>query len=254
MNNYQKFSLSTLSSKIKCKTCVLSNLCIAATLTDDEINNLDTATKSKSYLEKDGILYHAGESKHKIYAVSSGSIKTTSINKNGLEQITGFYFPGEILGLEGLADMELKSTASAMESSSVCEISEDDFDKLCEKNQGLRKAFMRIVSKEISNEQGMMMSLGQMKSDEKLAGFLVSLSSRFKQRGFSETEFNLSMSRHDIANYLGLTIETISRLFKAFQKQGLLEVKNRHIKIINRDVLCTVGHASCNVKTLSKAV
>ncbi len=245
MTSLHKLEIPALNAKVKCKTCILSHLCIAATLSEQEINNLDTAPKSKAHLEKDEILYHVGESKHKIYAVSSGSIKTTSVNKNGVEQITGFYLPGEILGLEGLADMKLTSTASAMESTTVCEIDEDDFDKLCETNQGLRKSFMRIVSKEISSEHHMLMTLGQMKSDEKLASFLVSLSSRFKQRGFSETEFNLSMPRHDIANYLGLTIETISRLFKSFQKQGLLDVKNRHIKITDREALCDVGQASC---------
>jgi len=246
MASLQKLDLPSLISKAKCETCVLSNLCIAATLTNQEIKSLDTAPKSKAHLEKDEILYHAGESKHKIYAVSSGSLKTTAININGVEQITGFYLPGEILGLEGLADMQLSSTAAAMETSTVCEIPEDDFDKLCETNHGLRKSFMRIVSKEISSEQKMMMSLGQMKSDERLASFLISLSSRFKQRGFSETEFNLSMPRHDIANYLGLTIETISRLFKAFQKQGILDVKNRHVNILNRTKLCDIGHTSCN--------
>jgi len=247
MSNLQKLAASLTFSNVKCETCVLAKLCIAATLTHQEIKSLDTAHKTKAHLEKDERLYHAGESKHKIYAVSSGSLKTTRININGTEQITGFYLPGEILGLEGLADMELSSTATAMETSTVCEIKEDDFDKLCETNSGLRKSFKRIVSKEISNEQQMMMSLGQMKSDAKLASFLVSLSSRFKQRGFSPTEFNLSMSRHDIANFLGLTIETISRLFKSFQKQGMLDVKNRHINILDHDALCKVGHTSCNL-------
>jgi CRP/FNR family transcriptional regulator len=248
MNNLHDLDLIGLRKKVKCETCVLSNICITATLTDKEIKSLDTAPKSKSHLEKDDVLYHAGESKHKIYAVSSGSLKTTTITKNGVEQITGFYLPGEILGLEGLADMELTSTATAIESSTVCEIPEQDFDKLCQTNSGLRKSFMRVVSKEISNEQRMMVSLGQMKSDEKLASFLISLSSRFKQRGFSEKEFNLSMPRHDIANYLGLTIETISRLFKSFQKQGLLEVNNRQIKLSDRDALCDMGHTSCHKK------
>jgi len=246
MTNLQNLDAIALQSIIKCETCVLSNLCIAASLTKQEIKHLDTAQKTKAHLEKGGILYHAGESKHKIYAVSSGSLKTTLTNKYGVEQITGFYLPGEILGLEGLADMPLTSTASAIESSTVCEISEADFDKLCENNHGLRKSFMRIVSKEISAEQQMMIALGQMKSDEKLASFLISLSNRFKERGYSATEFNLSMPRHDIANYLGLTIETISRLFKSFQKQGLLEVNNRHIKITNRNILCDVGQTSCN--------
>lgn len=246
MTQLHKLSIANLQSKINCETCVLSKLCISATLSNQEIKSLDKAPKSKAHLEKDDVLYHAGESKHKIFAVSSGSLKTTSVNKNGVEQITGFYLPGEILGLEGLADMELSSTAKAMETSTVCEIPELDFDKLCETNQGLRKSFMRIVSKEITNEQQMMMSLGQMKSDEKLASFLISLSDRFKQRGFSEKEFNLSMPRHDIANYLGLTIETISRLFKAFQKQGLLEVNNRQVKLTDRNELCLIGHASCD--------
>jgi len=246
MSNLQKINVTSLISKAKCESCILSNICITATLSNKEIKSLDSAPKSKAHLEKDKILYRAGESKHKIFAVSSGSIKTTAININGVEQITGFYLPGEIFGLEGLADMQLSSTAVAMESSTVCEIPEDDFDKLCETNHGLRKSFMRIVSKEISSEQKMMMSLGQMKSDERLASFLISLSSRFKQRGFSETEFNLSMPRHDIANYLGLTIETISRLFKSFQKQNILEVKNRHINILDRDKLCDIGHTSCN--------
>ena len=244
MTNLHNLKVANLQSKVKCGTCVLSKLCISATLTSQEIKSLDNIQKSKSHLDKDDVLYHAGESKHKIYAVSSGSLKTTSINRNGVEQITGFYLPGEILGLEGLADMELTSTATAMETSTVCEIPELDFDKMCETNQGLRKSFMRIVSKEITSEQQMMMSLGQMKSEEKLANFLISLSDRFKQRGFSEKEFNLSMPRHDIANYLGLTIETISRLFKSFQKQGLLEVNNRQIKLIDRDALCLVGHAA----------
>lgn len=246
MTHLQNLNVSNLQTKVKCETCVLSNLCIAATLSDQEIKSLDKAPKSKSHLEKDDALYHAGESRHKIYAVSSGSLKTTSVNKNGVEQITGFYLPGEILGLEGLADMALSCTATAMETSTVCEIPEHDFDKLCETNKGLRKSFLRVVSKEITTEQQMMMSLGQMKSDEKLASFLISLSSRFKQRGFSETEFNLSMPRHDIANYLGLTIETISRLFKSFQKQNFLEVNNRQVKLINRPALCEIGHASCD--------
>lgn len=246
MDKPHNLKLSSFNAKVKCETCILSHLCIAATLSQQEIKHLDTAHKSKAYLEKDDILYNAGESKQKIFAVSSGSMKTTMVNKNGIEQITGFYLPGELLGLEGLADMAFNTTASAIETSSVCEISEQDFDRLCESNSGLRKSFMRIVSKEITTENQTIMSLGQMKSDEKLASFLVSLSSRFKERGFSATEFNLSMPRHDIANYLGLTIETVSRLFKNFQKQGLLDVKNRHIKILDLEALCDVGHASCS--------
>lgn len=237
---------NSAKAQVKCESCLLSNLCLPASLNNEELTQLDKVQKSKNSLQKNEVLYHAGENKNRIYAVNSGTLKTSIMNNNGMEQITGFYLPGELFGLDGLAGNLLNTTATAIESSSVCEIPESDFDKMCETNHGLRQSFMRIVSHEIANEHKMIMSLGQMNSEEKLASFLVSLSSRFKQRGFSPLEFNLSMPRNDIANYLGVTIETISRLFKKFQNDGILTVNNRNIHINDRDKLCDMAHASCS--------
>lgn len=233
------------NSKVKCKSCSLSHLCIPNGLSVSELKELDTLDANKSRLDKEETLYRAGESHHKIFAVSSGSLKTTIVNPVGNEQISAFYLPGELIGLDSLGGTPSNSTAIALETSMVCEISEQQFESMCSNNQAIKTNFLRLISKEISTEQHHLLSLGQLNSDEKLASFLISLSSRFADRGFSSTEFNLSMSRHDIANYLGITVETVSRLFKKFQTSGLIEVKHRNIKLVNRDQLCEMAHASC---------
>ena len=235
----------THAKKVECASCGLSNLCIPHGLTTEELNNLDSIVKNKRKMERDEVLYHAGDEVTPIYAVSSGSFKTSITNQEGAEQITGFYLPGEIVGLDGLGGIAPNSTAIALETSTVCEIPSLEFDKLCATNHGLRTSFMQVVSREIAREQQMMMTLGQMSADARLAHFLVTLGHRFKERGYSETEYNLSMSRHDLANYLGLAVETLSRLFKKFQTNGLLEVRRRNVKITDYDALCATANTTC---------
>jgi len=239
------FIASSQTRKVECKVCGLSNLCIPNGLTNDELEDLDSMIKGKKRLDRDEVLFHAGDSSSPIYAVSSGSFKTSIINSNGIEQITGFYLPGELIGLDALGGSPPSSTAIALETSTACEIPPDDLDKLCETNQGLRRQLMRIVSKEIGREQQMMMTLGQMSADERLASFLIGLAHRYRDRGFSAFEFNLTMSRHDMANYLGLAVETLSRLFRRFQEKGFLDVNQRNIKILDWDGLCNTAHAEC---------
>ncbi len=239
------------SKRVECATCGLSNLCIPHGLTPEELNNLDSIVKTKRKMERDEILYHAGEADTPIFAVSSGSFKTSITSEDGAEQITGFFLPGEIVGLDGLGGIPPHSTATALETSTVCEIPGHEFDKLCGVNHGLRKSFMQVVSKEISREQRMMMTLGQMSAEARLAHFMVTMGHRFKERGFSATEFNMSMSRHDLANYLGLAVETLSRLFKKFHESGLLHVNRRNIQILDWDEMCITAHADCSRKKVS---
>ena len=238
--------------KVECASCGLAQLCIPHGLTVEELDSLDTIVKVKRRLERDEILFHAGEEITPIFAVSSGSMKTSITNEEGSEQITGFYLPGEIVGLDGLGGLAPNSTATALETSTVCEIPGPEFDKLCANNHGLRTSFMQVVSKEISREQQMMMTLGQLSADARLASFMLTTGDRFLERGFSATEYNLSMSRHDLANYLGLAVETLSRLFKKFQENGLVEVHRRHIKIIDWDAMCIAAHAECGKKKVDK--
>lgn len=246
----KNFIPPTLGKKVECRSCGLSDLCIPHGLTDTERDNLDSVAKSKRRMERNEVLYHAGDDSQRIFAVSTGSYKTSIINNQGNEQITGFYLPGEIVGLDGLGGICPNSTATALETSTVCEISAPEFDKLCEANHGLRNSFMQIISREISREQYMMMVLGQMSAEARLASLLTGFGSRFKERGFSSTEYNLSMSRHDIANYLGLAVETLSRLFKKFQEKGYVEVSRRNVKILDWEALCSLSNSECHKKNL----
>jgi len=145
--------------KVECGACGLAELCIPHGLSVEELDNLDTIVKLKRKLERDEILFHAGDEVTPIFAVSSGSLKTSIINEEGSEQITGFYLPGEIVGLDGLGGISPNSTAIALETSTVCEIPGEEFDKLCVHNHSLRTSFMQVVSKEISREQQMLMTL-----------------------------------------------------------------------------------------------
>ena len=239
-------NLTPKSKNVECGACGLAELCLPHGLSGEELENLDTMVKLKRRLERDEELYHAGDAQAPIYAVSSGSFKTAIVNADGTEQITGFYLPGELIGLDGIGGNPTTSTAVALETSTACELSAGELDKLCESNHGLRKRMMQMVGKEISREQQMLMTLGQLSADERLASFLLGLSQRFEERGFSPNEFNLSMSRHDLSNYLGLAVETLSRLFRRFNDKGLLSVNQRNVKILDFDGLRNAAHIDCS--------
>lgn len=230
--------------KIKCSTCGLAELCIPQGLTKAELENLDSVGKAKRRMERGDILFHAFEKRTSIYAVSTGSYKTLIIDNQGHEQITGFYLPGDIVGLDGLSGVVPDSMAVAIESSTVCEIPEAEFNELCGNNVGLNHSFMCILRREIMREQQHVMTLAQMSADMRVAGFLIDFSRRFEDRGFSATEFNINMSRHDIANYLALAAETLSRIFGKLQSEGYLKVDRHNIRILDMDGLRRLAGAT----------
>jgi len=236
--------------KIECRTCNVSHICIPHALTSNELENLDDIFKAKRRLEPGDVLFHASEKQTRIHAVRTGSFKTYVTNSEGMEQIIGFFLPGEIIGLDGLGGGICQSTAVAIETSTACEIPEAEFSKLCEHNSDLNHSFMGTLRNEILREQQHMMALGQMSAEARVAGFIIDLGRRFKERGFSETEFNLNMSRHDIANYLALAAETLSRILGKFQDDSHIDVQRRHIKILNMDELhCISSGKRCSRKS-----
>ena len=234
--------------KTACCDCSISAFCIPHDLTEDELHSLSSLNIAKRVMEKDEVLYHANETLTKIYAVRTGSFKTLIINSEGNQQITDFYLPGDIIGLDGLAGIAPHSTAIALETSTTCEISQNKFNKLRETNHGLNQSFMRIAGDKISQDQEQIFSLGQLSADARLAGFIISLSNRFQARGYSDTDFNLNMSRHDLANYLGMAAETLSRIIKIFQAKGYIEVQRYKLKIHDIDGLCKLsGTERCHL-------
>jgi CRP/FNR family transcriptional regulator len=195
------------------------------------MNALDQIVKHQQPYQPGQHVFHAGDQSHALFAVRSGALKSYCTMEGGDEQVLGFALPGELVGLDGMSDDTYASNSVVLETASICEFSYDDLEELCHSLRGLNHQLMRLASKEITTDQGMLLLLGKRKAEEKLAAFLLSLSTRYQPRGLSATVFNLPMSRQDIGNYLGLAIETVSRLFARFQGEGLLKVSRREVTI-----------------------
>lgn len=219
---------------IACQECSLYRLCLPLGLHNNDLVQLDKIIKrSQSYIRGQS-LFSTETPFHSIFVVRSGSFKTTVSALDGREQVTGFYFPGEFVGMDAIYEQAYKSNAKALESSSVCELPFEKLQELGSTMPQLQVQMMSRLSKELSGDKSLMFLLGKKTAEEKLATFLLSISRRFQDRGFSAKEFQLSMSRGDIANHLGLAVETISRLFSRFQDEGLIDIQNKAISL--RDV------------------
>lgn len=224
-----------------CRDCSLSTLCLPLSLNMEDLDLLDDIVKRGRPLKKGEYLFRQGDTFASVFAVRSGSLKTYSVSDCGEEQITGFHLPSEFVGLSGM-DTELYPTSAiALETTSICEIPFERLDELSASLPQLRRQLMRIMSREIRDDQQMMMLLSKKTADERIATFLVNLSARFSARGYSATQFRLAMSRNEIGNYLGLAVETVSRVFTRFQQAGLIEAEGKEIKITNNDELCQLA-------------
>lgn len=224
---------SRFTSKLtsQCQNCSLSALCLPIALADEDINRLDQIIERKRPLKKGEILFHQGQTFDSVFAVRTGTLKTFNITSSGEEQITGFYCPSELVGLSGIDNDTYPITAKALETTTVCEIPFSHLENLTAQIPSLRHQLFRIMSRKISEDQQMMVLLGKKNADEKVASFLLNLSSRFKKRGYSAISFRLAMSRGEVGNYLGLAVETVSRVITRFQKNKLIEVDGKEITI-----------------------
>lgn len=218
-------------AQINCGECRLGDLCLPISLLRNDISQLDQIVERGRPLHKGDMIYYAGDTFKSVYAVRSGSFKTICIAPDGKEQITGFYLPGEILGMDGIATDEYTNTAQALETSSICEIPFHRLEELSAKIPNLQRRVFRVMGKEIASDQELISLLSKNSADEKIAFLLLSISQRNKQRGLSATEFHLPMSRSDIGNYLGLTIETVSRVLGRFHKSSLITLDKKHVII-----------------------
>lgn len=232
--------------KIACHNCSLYQLCLPIGLDHDDMASLDTIIKRRRPLKKGDYLYRHNDDFGAVYAIRSGSVKTYTVQDDGSEQITGFHLPGEIIGFDAISSNSHPSYAKAMETSSICEIPFEKLENLSRKLPSLQHQLLRIMSQEIQHDEQMLSLLGKKTAEQKLASLLLSLSARYKERGFSESEFSLSMSRTDIGNYLGLAIETVSRLFTRLQEQGILSSEGKVITITDMDKLKAMTGACAN--------
>jgi CRP/FNR family transcriptional regulator len=227
--------------KIACKGCSLRELCLPLGLDEADLSSLTEIIKRTRNLKKNDYLYRIGDKLQSLYAIKSGSIKSLELAQDGYIQITGFHLPGELLGVDAISDERHPCDAVALEPVQVCEIPLDRLENLAQEIPGLQKQLLRIMSKEIVKEQGQLMMLGKMTADARLATCLLSLSDRFKSLGLPAEQFRLSMSRQDLGDYLGLALETVSRLFSRFQENEVIKVEGRLVQILNFSKLQSVA-------------
>ncbi len=232
-------------SHVQCKNCSVSKFCLPHTLSEDEVEKLDGLAQRRQPMQPDTTLYQIGDSFAGLYAVRSGCFKSVAISENGASQITGFAFPGEILGFDAYHGKEHRSYAEALETSTVCHLPVDQLELLCESIPALQKQINNLFSGEIQHFNDMLLLIGKGSAEERLSAFLLNVSNRLSQRGYSATQFRLSMSRTDIANYLGLSIETVSRLMGKLQKNNLISVAHRNIEILDIQSLSETAGAPC---------
>lgn len=224
-----------------CKDCSLATLCLPLSLNLEDMDALDDIVKRGRPLKKGEFLFRQGDAFGAVYAVRSGTLKTFSLSDSGEEQITGFHLPSELVGLSGMDTETYPVCALALETTSVCEIPFDRLDELAVQLPQLRRQLMRVMSREIRDDQQMMLLLSKKTVDERIATFLVNLSVRFQSRGFSPNQFRLSMSRNEIGNYLGMAVETVSRVFTRFQQLGLIEAEGKEVHLLDAVQLCALA-------------
>ena len=224
---------------------MLSELCLPVGMVRTEVSRLDELIKERIRVPKGSALFHLGDPTEAVYGIRLGSLKTQLEDASGQVQITGFLLPGEIVGMDGLVNNVHVSHAIALEDSEVCVIRLEDMDQLSLQMPALQRQFRRLMSMEINRSHQLVMSLGALRSEQRLAAFLLNLSSRLAALGYSATEFLLRMSREEIGNYLGLTLETVSRLFSRFAREGLIHIHQREVRLLDMQALRTLSGSDC---------
>jgi len=230
------------STRVKCSDCALHPLCLPASVSIEEIERIEEIVLQRRPMQRGDHLFHAGDSQRSVYVASQGSFKTIVVNEGGEEQTIAFYLPGELIGLDGLAAGNHRCDAVALETSHVCEVPLGSLERLSQKLPGLQWQLLRNIGKSMTNDQEHVEMMGRKQAQDRLAMFLHGLSERQEKLGRSAEVLMLSMGRADIASYLGLVIETVSRGLGQMQDQGLIAVHGREIRILKPTVIAAMAH------------
>jgi CRP/FNR family transcriptional regulator len=223
--------------KVACSNCNMRELCMPVGLNEQDLQRIDDLIGARRKVKRNETLFRNGEKFNALYAIRTGFFKTSVATEDGRDQVTGFQMAGEIMGLDGIVSDFHSCDAIALEDAEVCVMPFDKIESLSREVNSLQHHVHKIMSREIVREHGVMLLLGSMRAEERLAAFLLNLVQRLHARGFSQTELVLRMTREEIGSYLGLKLETVSRTFSKFVEEGTVEVKQRHVRILNADAL-----------------
>ncbi len=235
----QSISLQPVASPLKasCTRCGLSNLCLPLAIGEHDLERFEDIVQQGRIFNRGEHIFDQSSPFKSCFAIRSGSVKTSIISEGGDEQVTGFFMPGELVGLDSIAKETYACTAKALERTSVCEFPMDQLEQLTRKLPDLQHHVYHLLSQEIQNSHQLTMLLSKNTAEERIAALLLSLSSRFQRRRMSSTNFSLPMARNDIANFLGLAVETVSRVFTRFQNQGIIKARGREVELLDVEAL-----------------
>jgi CRP/FNR family transcriptional regulator, anaerobic regulatory protein len=223
-----------------CSSCCLKSVCLPSGIAAQDLGTLDRLTTAKRRVTRGSAVYRCTDSFEAIYAVRSGAFKNVGVSTKGEEKITGFYHPGDLMGLDAINSGSHQFNGVALEDSEVCVIPFPRLQEIALQIPALQHHVFRLISREISRDHGLMLLLGSMSAEQRLAAFLLSLSRRYQRMGYAADRFNLRMTREDIGNYLGLTLETVSRFLSRFAREGMIAARQRHIEIKDADALLEI--------------
>jgi CRP/FNR family transcriptional regulator, anaerobic regulatory protein len=228
---------------VSCSGCSLHAVCLPCGLSGDDLDDLDELTTTKRRIARGAVLYRAHDRFDALFAVRSGSFKSVGVSRAGEQKVTGFHFPSEVMGLDAINNERHSYDAVALEDSDVCVIPYSALTQLALRIPELQTQLLRILSSDISRDQGLMLLLGSMTAEQRIAAFLLALSRRHQKLGYAANRFHLRMTREDIGSYLGITLETVSRLLSRFHRDGLIGARQREIELKNAAALKEiVGH------------
>ncbi|MDG1773207.1 MAG: fumarate/nitrate reduction transcriptional regulator Fnr [Oceanicoccus sp.] len=230
------------NNAISCGNCRLGSICLPLALEGEDIVKLDEIVQRGRPIQKGEHLYRESDNFSSVYAVRSGVIKAYRITNDGQEQVTGFYFPGEIIGIDGISKDQYACSAKALETSAVCEIPFNRLEELSRQVPSMQRHFFQLMSQEITMDQQLITMLSKNSAEERVAALLISISARNARRKLSKTSFRLPMSRTDIGNFLGLTVETVSRVISRFNKQGLIAVESKEVTLLDLEGLKDIAN------------
>jgi len=243
----QNWAMNPDTIKVACSNCNLRELCMPIGLSPEELDRIDVIVAARRKIKRGTTLFRNGEKFTSLYAIRTGFFKTCVASEDGRDQVTGFQMAGEIIGLDGIVNDNHTCDAIALEDAEVCVMPFERIEELSREVNALQRHVHKIMSREIVREHGVMLLLGSMRAEERLASFLLNLVQRLHARGFSQSELILRMTREEIGSFLGLKLETVSRTFSKFATDGIIDVKQRHVHILNTEALKDiVNPKACN--------
>ncbi|MEZ5456137.1 MAG: helix-turn-helix domain-containing protein [Lysobacteraceae bacterium] len=243
MNNESASVLDLTRIRKSCAQCSLHQLCLPAGIAADDLNRLDELVKKRKALDRGDRLFRVGSPLTSLFVARSGSFKTVAMNEDGDEQIIGFHLPGEIIGLDGLGSGQHRCDAEALETAELCEIPMQDLERVALQIPELQHQMLRVIGRSMDRDQDHLEMLGRRHASERVLLFVHGLSERLRMLGRQYDAFTLPMSREEIASYLGLVIETVSRSFTRLQEDGIISIRGRQLRILDLHKLDQIAHS-----------